>query len=580
MKIPLKTLNKYIIDNGFTILDIINDSSYLLKISSRKMIECAEKGFVNRSPHSQRPAAWNKTNIDKFLEDVVLPIYYGSGHVQAVPDLMLAMCDEYIYDDKMLKLCLIDGGNRLRTLANFCGVKPFIQGKKKKYDPCLEISLNGKIHQLYFAQTELTKEKEKEIGNVIYLTQEQQEKLLNFTFTAKLPFRTHTFEELNKAFNSYQNSQPIAKNSSEYLKNVNFPLGSFCLRRPVYENMYDLTADLINSEKFYVQITAMFYLLYYANKTQFSEKSFLDIISNDDKNLNKKIRVSEDINVDLNGTAEDFSNFENTIDRFTTFMRNFCNDNAISMILFKSFYLVILRANRTDRCMEKMLENKVAILAYDKEYNKKVWYGKSNEQKIPYNIDDIKVRFEETIKLLESFPTRQKFVIRNSQEVQISSDDDISTITRKTDRSTIPLKEKKLVFMRDFGDNVSIYCLCCNKRKINVRNRHCGHIISDHDGGPAVKENLISICKKCNGNSDDGMGTENLFKFQERRYPDAPSARKYMERMNSIAEIKVKNDITNFTVDELKDIARNNRVPIYGTKQVLYDRVKAFIGYE
>jgi 5-methylcytosine-specific restriction endonuclease McrA len=547
------------------------------------MIGSVEKGFINLSPHSQRPAAWNPENIYKFLGDIVLPIYYGSDHLRAVPDLMLAMCDEYKYDDKMMMLCLIDGGNRLRTLAHFCGVKPFNHGKKKKYDPCLEILLDGKIHYLYFAPTELSKKKEKEMGNVIYLTQEQQEKLLNFTFTAKLPFRTHTFEELNKVFNSYQNSQPISNNSSEYLKNVNFPLGSFCLRKPVYKKIYDLTADLINSEKFYVQITVMFYLLYYANKTRFSEKPFLDIISNDDKNLNKKIRTSEDINVDLIGTDEDFGGFKQTIDRFNTFMRDFCNDNTISMILFKSLYFVILRTNRTERYMEKLLENKVAILSYDKEHNKKVWYGKSNEQKIPYNNDDIRVRFEETIQLLESFPTRQKFVIRDSRAVQISSDDDdeISTITRKTDHNNPQYRrERKLVFRRDFGENASIYCLCCNKRKICITNRVCGHIISQKIGGPDTKENMISICKKCNGNSDIGMGTGNLFEFQERYYPDAPSARKYMEKTNSIVGIEVKNDITNFTVDELKDIARNNRVPIYGTKQVLYDRVKAFIDRE
>lgn len=567
-------VQQYLIDNGFAIIDIVNNNTYLLKTPLHNYTKICDKGFVKRDPHSQRPEAWNKDNIDKFLKDIVLPIY-ETRHVPSIPDLILAMCDEYKYNDEMYVLCLIDGGNRSRTLMRFCNVEKFTQGKKKEYDPCIDIIRDGKVYHLYFKRTELTIKRENDTGNVIYLSEEQQKKLLDFEITAKLEFKVHTFVELNMAFNRYQNGQTISKGSSEYLKNVNNPFGNFCSKNFIYKNMYELTTDLINSSKFYVQITVMCWFIFLENKTNFSEKSFLDILSNDDKNVNKQIRIAD--KAIFNENTEDFEKFKNITNRFGEFMNSFSENKgkhgSISMILFKSIFFFILQS---PSCSEKILENIDSILSYDKEYNKKVWFGKSDKiTKIPYNVDDIKHQFDETIQFLESIcigtnmPTIKK--LKNNDKIIV---DDISMITNKSTQDDPELvKAKKQAKNRDFGKEQNIYCLCCNEVKISKQRMNVGHIISIDHGGLNVVENLICICKGCNGNGDLGMRTENLYSFQERMYPCVPSAREYMKKF----EVKDPKDITNYTCKELKLIAKNNKLKEWGNKQVLFDHVKLYL---
>jgi 5-methylcytosine-specific restriction endonuclease McrA len=82
---------------------------------------------------------------------------------------------------------------------------------------------------------------------------------------------------------------------------------------------------------------------------------------------------------------------------------------------------------------------------------------------------------------------------------------------------------------RDFEENTSIECLCCHDKRITRRTAQAGHIIAESEGGESIISNGIAICDRCNGNTYLGMGTRNLFEFQEEVYPNADSAREYME---------------------------------------------------
>jgi hypothetical protein len=44
----------------------------------------------------------------------------------------------------------------------------------------------------------------------------------------------------------------------------------------------------------------------------------------------------------------------------------------------------------------------------------------------------------------------------------------------------------------------------------------CGHIQSEFTGGAMVLENMKVLCKSCNSK----MGTENLFEYKARKYPN------------------------------------------------------------
>lgn len=581
-------VHQNLIKHGFKVTDIINEQICQLKIPLQKLFENVENDFIKKDPHSQRPEAWNKDNIDRLIKDFVLPIFNNSKSVSILPDLIFAMCDEYKYDLNMYKLCLIDGGNRLRNFSRFCNVEPFTHGKKR-YNPCIEIDdinpINGqKIKvSLYFKETEFTKKEILKGERIRYLTKEQQNKLLNFEITAKLSFHVHSFQELNDSFNGFQNSKPISKNSSEYLKNLDYSLANFCLRNSIYDKMYNLTNIFINSTKFCVHITGMFYLLYIGNKTNFSKKSVLDIISNDDKNLSKRIRTSVDINKDFNGSEDDFKDFESKINMFeeTLFTVFKCSKNNtinISMIMFKTIFLNVLTSNDHKKIIKCFTNNQKHILSNDKIHNKNGWYGKSNDEG-PIELKHIQLLFESNIEFINKIINNPTKIIKIKPSI-------VSKITssRKSTHNTAEYrKEREKVIARDFGNDKTIYCRCCNQRSITVQSFECGHIIprSEPWNGPDKKENMIAICSECNSNGDYGMGTQNLFEFQEKFYSNAPSAREYMNKMNyiddmnNISDINNKIDISNFTTQELKNLAKRYKKSTSGSRQDIYNRIRS-----
>ena len=54
-------------------------------------------------------------------------------------------------------------------------------------------------------------------------------------------------------------------------------------------------------------------------------------------------------------------------------------------------------------------------------------------------------------------------------------------------------------------------CLCCNDRFITQMQFHCGHIISEINGGKTNIDNLKPICSICNFS----MGRKNMNEFSK-----------------------------------------------------------------
>lgn len=79
-------------------------------------------------------------------------------------------------------------------------------------------------------------------------------------------------------------------------------------------------------------------------------------------------------------------------------------------------------------------------------------------------------------------------------------------------KKTIPKILKDLTWQKWVGDNVAkTKCLCCGVNDIKMNSFHCGHVISEADGGPTTVENLRPICATCNLS----MRTQNMVKFKE-----------------------------------------------------------------
>lgn len=80
----------------------------------------------------------------------------------------------------------------------------------------------------------------------------------------------------------------------------------------------------------------------------------------------------------------------------------------------------------------------------------------------------------------------------------------------KVKKKTIPKPLKKLVWNKYIGEEIGkAKCLCCKLTDITQLSFHCGHIISEKNGGDLSVNNLKPICQSCNSS----MGIQNMNEF-------------------------------------------------------------------
>ena len=78
-------------------------------------------------------------------------------------------------------------------------------------------------------------------------------------------------------------------------------------------------------------------------------------------------------------------------------------------------------------------------------------------------------------------------------------------------KKTIPKILKDLTWQRWIGDDIAkAKCLCCGINEIKMNSFHCGHVISEADGGPTTVDNLRPVCATCNLS----MRTQNMEVFK------------------------------------------------------------------
>ncbi len=80
-------------------------------------------------------------------------------------------------------------------------------------------------------------------------------------------------------------------------------------------------------------------------------------------------------------------------------------------------------------------------------------------------------------------------------------------------KKLIPLTLKRKVWAAQIGEDIGkTKCLCCRLTDISQMNFHCGHIISEANGGEINVDNLRPICQSCNSS----MGTVNMDVFMNK----------------------------------------------------------------
>lgn len=63
--------------------------------------------------------------------------------------------------------------------------------------------------------------------------------------------------------------------------------------------------------------------------------------------------------------------------------------------------------------------------------------------------------------------------------------------------------QRRLLWLKYFGESFSGHCACCEQKNIDVFNFQCGHILAWSKGGQTVIDNLAPICSMCNSSMKD-----------------------------------------------------------------------------
>jgi len=85
----------------------------------------------------------------------------------------------------------------------------------------------------------------------------------------------------------------------------------------------------------------------------------------------------------------------------------------------------------------------------------------------------------------------------------------------KYKKKSIPKPLKKLVWDTYIGESIGkSACFCCNHQQIRQIEFHCGHVLSEIDGGKLELDNLRPICAQCNLS----MGKTNMIEYKRKYF--------------------------------------------------------------
>ena len=93
------------------------------------------------------------------------------------------------------------------------------------------------------------------------------------------------------------------------------------------------------------------------------------------------------------------------------------------------------------------------------------------------------------------------------------SNEAIKVPLKRKRKKVIPKTLKRQVWETHIGrEKGTGLCFCCKRQTIQQIEFHCGHYISEANGGQTTLENLRPICAQCNLS----MGSKNMDEFMKK----------------------------------------------------------------
>ena len=141
----------------------------------------------------------------------------------------------------------------------------------------------------------------------------------------------------------------------------------------------------------------------------------------------------------------------------------------------------------------------------DLNKNLKIKLEKHFDEEIKKEEEVIKdIKKEEEEEVIKEIKNEEEEVIK-----EIKKEEEVIKEIKYKKRN-IPIAVKISVWNKYIGEEIGkTKCLCCNDRFITQMQFHCGHIISEINGGKTNINNLKPICSTCNLS----MGRKNMDEF-------------------------------------------------------------------
>jgi 5-methylcytosine-specific restriction endonuclease McrA len=490
-------------------------------------------GFYDLEPPCQRdnPAWDQKTAIEFWGTNLKKIGVLGKPLPTPLPSIVMAKNHKDIMQPgkEHVKMICLDGANRSRQLKHFIHVEPVKYGNKRTFPPCYSYKENEKTKYIFFKHTPYVDEFKKNSGipkddttTVRVLSEKEQNDFLSISIHITCPQEELTWDEMTEIFLYHQNGKHISKISSNYLKNLTtVPFIRFMRDEKI--SIYQVTADIINSDKYHTHISTLFYIVMKMVMEKNDITDIYKVISEDDKSVVSKIQRNDSC---LEYNEEYFNQFKSVIQTYDALLRRSIPEGKkISILLFKSMFLYLIRRcpKKIGKREEDLEKNMSRLIHHDSSMDlRRYWYGKSNKDKVRYDHSDIEDMIANTYSIIVK-------TIENEEHITPVLKRFVQAPCARAKKIGFDRKTKTEIMNRDFEENTSIECLCCHDKRITRRTAQAGHIIAESEGGESIISNGIAICDRCNGNTYLGMGTRNLFEFQEEVYPNADSAREYME---------------------------------------------------
>ncbi len=113
-------------------------------------------------------------------------------------------------------------------------------------------------------------------------------------------------------------------------------------------------------------------------------------------------------------------------------------------------------------------------------------------------------------KLINQTSPQINYKLDTLEEFRLKVEQIKNHYTPNINRTTVPAILKSHVWDLYIGSSIGeAKCFCCRKNPIKQISFVCGHVISRHNSGPDIIENLRPICSLCNSS----MGTSNMYIF-------------------------------------------------------------------